>query len=162
QEIFHGSHQKGPKPAAIPHCLREMSYFQKPSEEFLGQILRLMRTVTALANECVNGKPVGLAQSGQRLATLGRILRASGQHLRPVSGVETSNGDRFGRLFRTIHRPAVCRNRTTSQKRSLVEALRGCSDLAASAPSKIPCRRTSPNFKTGSEHLSTRHEPKRK
>src|SRR6185295_17529541 len=49
QEIFHGGHQKASKPATLPHGQRNLSFFQKPSEEFLGQILRLMRTVTALA-----------------------------------------------------------------------------------------------------------------
>jgi hypothetical protein len=55
QEVFHGRHEKAPKPATLPHGQRDTPFFQKPSEEFLSQILRLMRSVTALANERVNG-----------------------------------------------------------------------------------------------------------
>src|SRR5438477_5087620 len=119
QEVFHRRRQKGPKPTSLPRGLPDTSFLQKSREELLGQILRLMRTMTALAYEGVNGQPVSLTQPGQRLVSRGRFLRPGRQHFGPVSRVKTSNGAGFGRLFRTIHLTAVCRKQATRQKRSL-------------------------------------------
>src|SRR5436190_17451162 len=61
---------------------------QQPREKLLGEILRVMRRVTALADIGVERIPIGLAELCQRLAGAWCVIASGRQHNRPVCGDE--------------------------------------------------------------------------
>src|SRR5439155_16930451 len=78
--------EKGAKFSFLSRDGAEGVLRQQPREELLGEILRVMRRVTALTDVSVERIPIGLAEPCQRVAGTGRVLASSRQRNRPVCG----------------------------------------------------------------------------
>src|SRR5262245_35074441 len=103
QKILHGTHQEGAKPATLPNRSPDPPLLQKTSEELLGQILCLIRSMTTLPDERINGQPVSLAKSCQCFARAGGICFTGNHHLRPVGALKATDRWLCGRRTRRTH-----------------------------------------------------------
>src|SRR5436190_22975117 len=88
QKVLNGRHEERPKPTSVANCASDRILFQERFEKVLGQILGLVWSVTTLANEGIDRKPVGLAKPSKRFLALRGVLLASSKHNAPVSGAE--------------------------------------------------------------------------
>lgn len=66
----------------------------QPGEKLLCEILSVLLVVTAPAHECIQGKPVTLAERAQRLASVRRSGIACREHHTPMSRPEITRGRR--------------------------------------------------------------------
>src|SRR5262245_6184390 len=88
EKILHRRHQERPEPAPIPDRASHGIPFKECLEKTLGQILRLIRDITALAYEGIDRKPVDLAKASERLLALHGILLTRSEHDAPVRGAK--------------------------------------------------------------------------
>src|SRR6185369_9370176 len=88
QEMLQGSEQEGTELSLFGVDGAEVILFQHPGEEFLGQILRFVDLVTAVANESVEGIPVGAAEILQGSLGLRGVTLAGSQYHGPLGGGE--------------------------------------------------------------------------
>src|SRR5262245_61257383 len=61
---------------------------QKPSEELLGQILAISRTMAHAPNVSINRRPIGFTKLVQPFSSLGRVLGPRIENNRPMGGGE--------------------------------------------------------------------------
>src|ERR1041384_7753387 len=84
QEMLQHGEQEGAKFAFAAVRGAEVILFQQAGEEFLRQILSVMRLVAASANERVKRPPVSAAQFRQRFGSLRSITLPGGQNDAPM------------------------------------------------------------------------------
>ena len=74
----------------IGHC--DHVVLEHVSEELLGRVLCLLRTLSAVPDIRVNGVPVSLAEARQRLSSLGRAAAAGRDDTTPLRGWKPARG----------------------------------------------------------------------
>ena len=88
EEILERTEEKSAKPPAIAVGVPKVFSFEKPDEEFLNQIRRVVRVVSVTPDVGIERIPVGAAKTFQRFSGLRRVLLARLQHDAPVSRVK--------------------------------------------------------------------------
>jgi hypothetical protein len=79
--------EEGAKASTLAFDVTEPSFREKAGEEFLGQVLGVMRAVSLPTNESIEWIPIGLAKLGEcRVGT--RCIASSGENDAPTSGSE--------------------------------------------------------------------------